>query len=788
MILEKWAIRAAVLGVATIAPVLAEDALYRSLRDADVAEARVVENIVLRRDNGTLTLKSGTIGFTAPVEGRETMAVFSGEGSFTFDPVMQTEKDHVKNVLGQELIEETFDRALLCFTDKTPDEIRGGAKTKTASGKLDDVLKDFRKHLRSESSDNVEAELLADIYRTAQPGIFSAYLHGKKHDDLRFFVKPRGAILELGPEEVAVMDAGTSSEQRGIWYMAHLKNEIQSGKASSDEDKRVVEVESYRIETTIAKNDRFTASAAVRFHAIAEGDRVIHFGLLPTLRVSKVSSKGQDIPFIQEDRKHDGDFYAVLPQGMKHGETYEVEISYSGDKVVHKEGGGNFSVGAREDWYPSINSFHDHAQYDLTFKVPKEYTLVSVGKLEKQWTEQGMACSHWLSEQPVAVAGFNYGLFKKREVKDPQSGITIEGYAATEAPDYLSGAAESGLATGAIAPAALMQRTVVDADNALRVFAAWFGKPPYERIAITQQPEFNFGQSWPTLVYLPMSAYLDSTQRWQLMGGIERRLTEFVEEVTPHEVSHQWWGHEVGWSTYHDQWLSEGFAFFSAGLFLQATEKDNKKYLDYWEHARQLILEKNQFGRRGNDAGPVWMGLRLETAKNGGAYSTVVYRKGGYVLHMLRALMYDFHDHDKPFIAMMHDFVEQYHNRNASTEDFAAVVQKHMRPSMDAAGNGRIDWFFNQWVYGTAVPKYKFDYTVTATDDGNWMIKASLEQSDVPKDFISMVPLYANFDGTLVRLGMVRVIGDSGAANLQVKVPKKPQKVAINMFHDTLEQ
>jgi aminopeptidase N len=33
--------------------------------------------------------------------------------------------------------------------------------------------------------------------------------------------------------------------------------------------------------------------------------------------------------------------------------------------------------------------------------------------------------------------------------------------------------------------------------------------------------------------------------------------------VTPHEVAHQWWGQEVGFDSYRDQWMSEGFANFS---------------------------------------------------------------------------------------------------------------------------------------------------------------------------------------------------------------------------------
>ena len=392
--------------------------------------------------------------------------------------------------------------------------------------------------------------------------------------------------------------------------------------------------------------------------------------------MSKVTADGQEIAFIQEDKKDDGAFSIVLAQPMASGSTHEIAIEYEGDKVVRKEGGGNFAVGARESWYPNVNTFHDHARFDLTFRVPKQYTLVSVGKLEKEWAEKDVACTHWVSETPLAVAGFNYGAFKKKSVKDDKLGISIDGYAASEAPDYLK-MAESDT-TGTMAPSSLMESTMVDAQNALRLYAAWFGKSEFNRIAITQQPQFNFGQSWPSLVYLPMSAYLDSTQRVRLMQGINASLTNFVEEVTPHEVAHQYWGHMVGWATYHDQWLSEGFATFSAGLFLQATGKNADRYLKYWDDARKVVWEKNAYGRRPNDAGPLWLGIRLSSEKNAGAYSRLVYQKGAYVVHMLRQMMHDGKDGDRPFIAMMQDFVKQHLNGNASTESFQRVVEQHM--------------------------------------------------------------------------------------------------------------
>ncbi len=87
--------------------------------------------------------------------------------------------------------------------------------------------------------------------------------------------------------------------------------------------------------------------------------------------------------------------------------------------------------------------------------------------------------------------------------------------------------------------------------------------------------------------------------------------------VTAHEVAHQWWGQTVGFASYRDQWMSEGFADFSASLFLMQTNKTMKEYRDFWALLRQRLLEKNAQGVRPVDAGPVVMGLRVSNSKTG---------------------------------------------------------------------------------------------------------------------------------------------------------------------------
>ena len=772
---------------------------YRQLRDGGALETYTVNNLALKRDAGTITFRSGRVSFLPPVMGRVVRAVFVGDGQFTLTPAIALERDYLHRITEKDAVDEAFEKAAFCFTDETFDEIKRQAQPASEDPRARDVVNDFQKRVRfrperprsfveyllAYEGENIDAEVLGDLYNPKRPGFFSAYLFGRKYDDLRYYVRPGGALPQmLAPEEVALINLDPAGEREGIWYLAHLASEYKSGTASSDEDKRIIDVEHYRIETAIDNGERLTAVAELTFLPMGDGDRLLRFGLLPNLRVTRVTTAEREINFIQEQRKEDGSFYVVWPEPLVKGQRYKLIIEYQGNKVVEDAGGGNFAVGARTSWYPSANAFNDRATFDLTFKVPNRFTLVGVGKLVKSWREGDYAASQWVSDVPLAVAGFNYGVFKKKEIDDPDTKYQIEGYATMDLPDYMRGAAER--AGGAMTPASLNQNAMVDAQNSMRLFTHWFGEAPYGRIAITQQPQFNFGQSWPTLVYLPISAYLDSTQRYMLLGGINSRFTEFIEEVTPHEVSHQWWGHIVGWASFHDQWLSEGFADFSAGLFLQATEKNSDKYLKYWDRQRRNIVEKNQWGNRANDAGPIWMGLRLNTFKTQSAYNRLVYPKGGYILHMLRAMMYDRNTGDQRFIDMMHDFVKTYFNQNASTESFKRMVEKHMTPLMDIERNKRMDWFFNEWVYGTELPRYRLEYTLTPEPEGKVMLKLTVTQSGVSERFKMVVPVYVDLDGKVMRLGEATLIGNTSTPEFKVKLPQKPKRVLINAYHDVL--
>jgi Peptidase family M1 domain/Carboxypeptidase regulatory-like domain len=783
------------------------DPLYKQLRGIGLGQTYIVENYALNWDVGTFQFQHGTLTVLNTVDGVETGAIFIGEGHFSLKPVLYLDRKELERRTGSAEAADDFTEVVFRFTrdawPKIAPGLGGPAATPAEAASTfkhwREKMRERREHplgftqylLQGETMDNVDADLMAAFYNPSHPGFFNAYLRGKKHKDLRYFVRNRvGALPQLdSSEEVALINYDPEGMDDGVWYLAHLKSEYLNHTARSDEDRRLFATVRYKIETVISKNEHLFSIATITFKPLVVGERVLKFGLLPNLRVTRVADEtGQSLYWIQESRKQDGSFYAILPQAPEIGKEHSITVEYTGDKVLEQAGEGSFYVSARSSWYPNLNGFGERSLYDLTYKVPHKYKVVSVGHLQEESTEQDFAVSHWVTPSPVAVAGFNYGDYKKMDMPDTITGYKISGYYLSELPDSLRAYKEHAFLQ-AMAPGSMTKYALEQARAQMQLCTHYFGKSPYDDVYITEQPNFNFGQSWPNLVYLPISAYMDSTQRWMLFGRINDKFTGFVQEVTPHEVAHQWWGHSVGWASYHDQWLSEGFAEFSAGLFLQqAVGKDwRKDYIEFWERLRLRVLEKNNFGVAPNDAGPIWMGLRLMSPRSSNAYQNVAYPKGAYILEMLRSMMYTTDDQDKDFIAMMHDFVESHRDRPATTESFKAIADKHMTKLMDLGKNGRLDWFFNEWVYGTQVPRYQFQYQVSPAQSGKVNLHMTLTQSEVDDHFAMLVPVFADFGNGMVPIVQIG-IGGNTTRNLDVILPSQPKKVAFNAYKEILER
>jgi hypothetical protein len=642
-----------------------------------------------------------------------------------------------------------------------------------------------------------------------------ALIEGKKYPPALAAVDPDGAEAlgltpRLGGEDTVLFVPDPN--RGGIWYHCDRQGEVDRRRKTPA--KRLADALHYTVETEVEKDEDLAGTATIRFQTLVPNVRMLPVYLVSTLRLQEGSfaletpgtePAWQPVTWIQEAEKEDADVAVVFPEPFAKGATVLLRLSYKGDKVLWDGGDKNYYVRARESWYPNLGVFSDLATFDLTYRVPAGNEIVSVGTRLEERTEGKQHVSRWTTGHPVQVAGFNYGKFKKLDRQDEYSKIDLTVFTNPGTPDIIrqinsfmggrSGAFDPevgfvpgpapGESLGTMNTARLAESSLADGLNSARLFTTYFGPLPQKHVAITQQSDFTFGQSWPSLIFMPYISFLDGTQR-QRLGMVGAK--DFVDQVGYHEFAHQWWGHLVGAATYRDQWLEEGFAEFSASLAVHRTQ-GWEEYDRFWKQRRKEILEKSPGNAMAPyQAGPITQGWRLSTQKSPGA-GFLIYPKGGYVLHMLRMMMYDWRspDPDARFIAMMKDYTASYGGKFASTADFQKVVERHMVGAMNATGDGKMDWFFNQWVFGTEMPRYTSDLKAEPAGEET-RIHGTIRQEGVTKDFRAVVPIYVEFaKNETARIGMVPMTGEASVpVDVKLKLSKKARKVYLNGHGEVL--
>lgn len=802
------------------------DPLYLKLRHIGLQQEAIrVKEFTLKRDTGTFIFKSGAFHLLEPVNGKITGAVFTGDASFTLEPPIEVERRYLSILTKNQPFAEEFSSAVFRFTDGTEEEIRKAAANDAGpvSGDPNGLFSEIQQQLRKKLKENLDVRLLEDVISSGPGGKFIAFIKGKKFSDKEIFdVDPHGVVsyspvvplqpqepFSLAPEEVALMlwDPG----HEGTWAAFHYAIEYATHKANGDEQTQAFNIRHQKLDTSIDKHAYLKGTAETTITALQDGVRVLPFLLFSSLRVESVIGEDhQQLSFIQENKLEDADFAVILPKELKKGQSYSITTRYSGKDAVLDEGGGNYLPVARSTWYPGLD-FGQYTTYEMTFHIPKGMKIAATGKKLKEIDEGDENVTEWVSEVAQGVAGFNFGKFKREEGKPSKQGYVVETYANPQPPSELNGLVGAGgdstvsmsedsvampmseaNALGTMSTLDMMKKAMMEGQVALGIYTNYFGESPYKRLAMTQQTAAEFGQSWPGLIYLPITYFLDSTARKAFGQSADPR--GYFTVVGPHEIAHQWWGHMVGWSSYRDQWMSEGFADMSASIFIQLvqSQKNLNVYHKFWADERWALNQQDERHKRAYELGPVTLGYRLSNAKSGNYVPVyLIYPKGAYILQMVRYMLRNeqSNDPDVTFKAMMHEFTRTYANRAASTEDFKAVLEKYMTPEMDLGGNRKMDWFFDEYVYGTEYPKYKFEHSFKNDANGDTVVHFKLSQSNVSESFRMLVPLYLEMsDGRVIRMGGARLAGNRTIEqDYPLKGLKdKPKRVVAAYYDDVL--
>ena len=785
--------------------------IYKDLRAIKGGkDAAAAENVVLKRDAATFRFASGRFTFAASVAGRVLAAQFRGEGSFELEPPSPLDQRQIARFARSSKLKDTFSEAVFFFTDDSYAEISKQLKIQSAqSSPSDEPFVSSQLHYSTNFNDwidnrrkgnpvmrNLAARMLADLADSSSKGFFFADFKAKNSGNLLFHISwNRDSLLLPGygkGEEVMLLHLNPGNYYEW-WSGFHLSTEYAQA-AHPDHPASLLHCSTDKIDLQISKENRISATTEMDFTVAATASRVLPFNLEGVLRISSIEDgAGNKLSFIQEDRKLDSDPWLILPEPARPGENYKIKVSYAEDstqdsRIVYQQGSGLYYVTSRQAWFPSFGNFDDRTQFQMRARSPKKFKFIGSGTLVASETTNDELVTSWKSELPLSVFGFNYGTFV--ESTQSATNLTVTAYSGKEVPDELkqlsadmsraemAGAtqevAQTGILRGGFNTAATVRTAAAIGMQAFKLYEMLYGPLPFKTVSVTEQPVRGYGQSWPNLIFLPYDAFLDATTRHSLGLQNSSEGKEFFNIVAVHEMAHQWWGHLVGWKTYHDQWLSEGIAEHASVLYLRQFEP--KKWNNFWDLRKTWLLSKNKSGYRPVDAGPIWLNDQLdehEESRN----SSLIYDKGAYVLEMLRAIMFDMKTSDKRFMDMMQDFAKTYSGQNASTEDFLRIVEKHAGEPMD--------WFFDQWVYGADIPAYKFSYKLSDAGGGQTELSMTITQSEVPETFKMRLPVYLVVNGAQRRLGVIRVSG-SKPYTASIKLPMRPEKVLLDPEHSIL--
>jgi hypothetical protein len=807
------------------------EALYLQLSSIGLDPSRVfrVREASLDRPSIHITLEDGTIAFTKDSLGRITGGFFAGEGELLLVPPNDVERRSMSLFTGMAILEERFSTAYFRFNDNTAAELQPGLRApqdgqdfvvrwdetarNLAQSDAMRLLAGFSEMLPVAGEDSSAVKRVDPEDR-----LLHARLQGNKLGVFDVvFDSTAGEQVEAGQSKRVesgnlYYDVWTSFSTANAGRNRVAQRDIpQTLPAETESREDPILVRSYVIDAHVKPPKELDAEVNLSLDVRRGGFRFLVFELSRFLQIQTVEADGSTVEFIHNPAvegtrlaRSGNDLVAViLPKPAIKGQKIKLRFVYGGE-VIAEAGKGLLYVGERGTWYP--NRGMAMADFDLTFHYPPGWTLVATGKpmpapqqsapsaqTENAGKEQ---VGRWVSERPIPVAGFNLGKYIRGAAQ--AGNVMVETYATVGVErNFSKGTPQVDpkaplpqipavpLATIAPSPARNATAVAETTARALRSYAERFGPFPYSQLALTQLPGLQ-SQGWPGLIFLSSYAFLTQEERADLhMDPVHSLLGQMVPA---HEAAHQWWGDLITWSTYRDQWFSEGLANYSSLMLLQ--ESNPAGFRQIMEKYRQDLANENKDGNFTKDAGPVTLGSRLLSSHFPGGYEAISYGRATWLFHMLRSMLLDTAEDaskkdpgrgiaEERFVRSLRKLRERYEGRAISTRELLNVFAEDLRPSLRYEGKASLDWFLDGWINGTSVPRLELRNVKFVTKGNATIVSGAIRQEDAPEDLVTSVPIYAVVSGKApVPAG--RVFADGPESPFRLTVPPGTRKLLLD--------
>lgn len=297
------------------------------------------------------------------------------------------------------------------------------------------------------------------------------------------------------------------------------------------------------------------------------------------------------------------------------------------NKQIWTQGQGKYT----SNWLPSIDDMNDKIEFDLSITFDKGYEVISNGKLTQKEEAFGKTVWHYDMNQPMSsyLVALAIGKYQKK-VEYSKSGIPLEMYYYPE--------------------------------DSLKVEPTYrYTKQMFDFL----ETEIGVPYPWQNYKQVPVKDFLyagmENTSCTIFSDAFVVDSIAFVDKnyvnVNAHELAHQWFGNLVTETSGTHHWLQEGFATYYALLAERDVFGDDYYHWRLYEYAQEL-LEQDKAGGSTSLLDPK-------------SSSTTFYKKGAWVLHLLREQV-----GDEAFTSAIRHYLKKHQFKNVETNDFVSEVEK----------------------------------------------------------------------------------------------------------------
>lgn len=668
----------------------------------DTTQQFAVKGLSFAAPDLTLKIPSG-VAFTARDASGITAIVLRGRGNLHFTPRDRSEQDQLR----------IFNRRPSLDVDVEDVYIRLNSA-------------DFDAHLSAgalspAALDPAQAAHAQNIFDRFLPKSYSLTLGDLSSDRWSIPPPPGNVAVEFkpvrrpwltyarsiaDPEDITLFDRENG---HNISLYGSLEKVERRGRFYDEDSNAAYDILRYGLDVTIdPSREQVTGRARLRLRIATDATQSLSVRLAESLVITSVVSP--DVGRLYPLRVAGQTTVLIgLPETVAYGRELTLDIAYAGHVESEELGeivapDHRFSLGEglellqqpeprylyshRSYWYPQ-GLTNDFAPATMRVTVPAEYDVVATGAEVSSSVANGSRTVEFSAERPVRYLSCQISRF-----------VPVARTAAgTVAIDVLATPRQVSANRGVAA----------HVSELVAFYADRFGEPPYPRLTVTAADALLPGGHSPAYFALIQQPLNTTPYTWR---QDPLAFDAYPDFLTAHEIAHQWWGQAVGYKNYHDQWLSEGLAQYSALAFVAASRP---------ELERSLVIRMRESAADHTSSGPIYLGYRLGHIEGrSAAFRAVVYNKAALVMHMLRRLI-----GDEAFVRGLRRFYGAWRFRKAGTDDLRAAIE--------AEAGRPLGRFFDRWILGSTIPRLK---TSAAIDPSGAFVTVRVEQTgdifDVP--------------------------------------------------------